>query len=665
MPFNVRCSNKVLLGTIIASTMLFPAASHAGFEWVPAKTNAASGSINTPPAQIAVQEAPVAEVTGVPLDDEAQVLRVPPTMNHMPAQQAASAAPAAPAKPAIQHLVMTPSPFDAPAEEVAPQQVAPQQASIIPAAEDVLIPATTIETAPIVNAATESSVEESSDILNAVDSAAAAIQETAQQASAPVDLVPVQDSAQAQTAPISLTEQALAQTGEASPSAPTALIPAQQEPVMIAPAQQIVEIQEPAQQDTTPVSALASSDMPTEIVHVSADAQQAETAPAVIETAAPAAENYEIAVGFGKEMPLALAVQQIIPVGYAYSFSKSVNPGQAVSWNGGRTWNVVLQETLEPLGLEARISGNTIVIVQEISPLAAMATNVAQQPESISAENTQTETVQVAADVNAVSAIEPASGVEGAEKTAPRLLDTSIMPAEQQVKIDGTAVQNTATRHTISDPGESPSQQPQAEVIPLSPKSEVTAEGVAAPIEATTASLQPKANDVLVIVPEIKTEEERISAPVDMNAGQSWTASKGESVKKVLYSWGRKANMEVIWEAAYDYTLEQDFMVSGSLKQAVSELVQSASAQGSAPTVRFIGGNQAEKNAALVIIQDPEAAPAVATTAAPAAISAKPETIIPAVPAVQPQQDPLKEAEAAAATSTTASPVETTTGTAG
>jgi hypothetical protein len=76
----------------------------------------------------------------------------------------------------------------------------------------------------------------------------------------------------------------------------------------------------------------------------------------------PSQAVYEDAVGFGSDMPLALALQQIAPPSYAVSFGESVNPGARVSWTGGKPWNEVIAEMLAPLHMEADIKGRVIHI---------------------------------------------------------------------------------------------------------------------------------------------------------------------------------------------------------------------------------------------------------------------------------------------------------------
>lgn len=71
---------------------------------------------------------------------------------------------------------------------------------------------------------------------------------------------------------------------------------------------------------------------------------------------------FQDAVGFGKELPLALALSQIVPPEYSYAFGQSVNTGEIVSWEGGKPWNIVLDDMIAPKGLRAVISGNQVLI---------------------------------------------------------------------------------------------------------------------------------------------------------------------------------------------------------------------------------------------------------------------------------------------------------------
>jgi len=70
-------------------------------------------------------------------------------------------------------------------------------------------------------------------------------------------------------------------------------------------------------------------------------------------------------VGFGNDMPLALALQQIAPSGYAFSFGDGVNPGSKVSWSGGKSWFDVMRDMIAPLNLKASVRDHSIFISHE------------------------------------------------------------------------------------------------------------------------------------------------------------------------------------------------------------------------------------------------------------------------------------------------------------
>lgn len=86
------------------------------------------------------------------------------------------------------------------------------------------------------------------------------------------------------------------------------------------------------------------------------------------EAAAPAAapvlfvENAEIAQGFGSDIPLVMAIRQIIPSSQAFAFEPGVDLGAPVSWQGGAPWPEVLSNTLASAGLYARMHRDMVII---------------------------------------------------------------------------------------------------------------------------------------------------------------------------------------------------------------------------------------------------------------------------------------------------------------
>lgn len=73
--------------------------------------------------------------------------------------------------------------------------------------------------------------------------------------------------------------------------------------------------------------------------------------------------NFTVAEGFGSDLPLVMAIRQIVPTEYGFVFDEGINLGSNVSWQGGQPWNVVLQNVLTPLNLRAQISGSMVSIL--------------------------------------------------------------------------------------------------------------------------------------------------------------------------------------------------------------------------------------------------------------------------------------------------------------
>ncbi len=143
-------------------------------------------------------------------------------------------------------------------------------------------------------------------------------------------------------------------------------------------------------------------------------------------------------VGFGTDIPLALALQQVAPAGYAFSFGETINPGAKVSWSGGDNWVAVMERMIQPLGLQAQIQGRVIFVNHQrevsapqpitpatIKPAAGEVTDTADSaPETLrrasisdpgQIEQAQPKkTIKVLSERQPVAKIEPAAGEEHA-----------------------------------------------------------------------------------------------------------------------------------------------------------------------------------------------------------------------------------------------------------
>lgn len=72
--------------------------------------------------------------------------------------------------------------------------------------------------------------------------------------------------------------------------------------------------------------------------------------------------SYDVIEGFGVDMPMALALRQIVPAEYAYSFNSEINLGALLSWEGGKPWDEVLDDALTPLGVKALIHSKKVFL---------------------------------------------------------------------------------------------------------------------------------------------------------------------------------------------------------------------------------------------------------------------------------------------------------------
>lgn len=81
---------------------------------------------------------------------------------------------------------------------------------------------------------------------------------------------------------------------------------------------------------------------------------------------APAPESNAVVEGFGKDIPLAVALRQIVPSSYNVNYDAGVDQGKPVTWNGGKAWNEVASEMLARRKLHATASGNMITISEGV-----------------------------------------------------------------------------------------------------------------------------------------------------------------------------------------------------------------------------------------------------------------------------------------------------------
>ncbi|MCC6597870.1 MAG: TcpQ domain-containing protein [Alphaproteobacteria bacterium] len=256
--------------------------------------------------------------------------------------------------------------------------------------------------------------------------------------------------------------------------------------------------------------------------------------------AAPSAPELAHIEGFGTDIPLALALREVVPPEYAYAFGDGVNPGYRISWNGGKNWLEVVREMVAPLSLRADIRGNVVVISSMHAPSAAPVAG------------------------------EKRSDAEGVQNNSEKTTLYSVR------------------RQAITNPGEDSAVQP--------PETLGAIENMLSAEEMAEA----------VPVPAAPSREDAEFAPVSVNAlaenpsrNEIWEARVGDSLRRTLDGWSKKANFELVWESSHDYTVNTDILVSGDVRRALKTVM--ISGDEAQPQLTFIDSPNGEQAGKLIV----------------------------------------------------------------
>lgn len=235
--------------------------------------------------------------------------------------------------------------------------------------------------------------------------------------------------------------------------------------------------------------------------------------PAASKMEAPSGQ--EVAVqGFANNVPLAVALRQILPSEYGYSVAQDVPLSTLVSWKGGRPWRSTLEDMLRDVGLGLQEQGNMVKIVR-----------VAKEP----------------------------SGTLGAVAPQPPSPPRPSLPA-----------------------------QPAGKPMALTP---------------------PPASQVLMPPQNLTQPESMMPVPMaGMTSGmaETWTANRGETLHKALETWCRRANIDLSWQAEYDFPIQATVTLTGSFEDAVRGLLVGFQEAQPQPTAS-LHNNPAAGQAVLVV----------------------------------------------------------------
>jgi hypothetical protein len=300
--------------------------------------------------------------------------------------------------------------------------------------------------------------------------------------------------------------------------------------------------------------------------------------PAIVPASpAPAASTFPNVLGFGSGIPLVLALREIVPPQYAYSFAPSVDAGARITWNGGKPWDVALSDALKPIGLGAEIAGTTV----KIAPLDQMSGGQAQRQAAAEVAATPVNDapsgiVAEAHDATGMTpAVRPHSSAPVREvyirrnDSEARVVDRapgepSVVEAEPANE-EGPSFWSRLKKDIVGD-SEQPAPRPPVEQPLAAPPVDtaVAMQTPSEPVSLTQDNMDPSASPTM--------SKKHV---LDPYAIESWQAAKGDSLKKVLENWSQKAGVEVQWNSADDYTLPEEIRLSGNYTEAVTRVLTS------------------------------------------------------------------------------------------
>lgn len=276
---------------------------------------------------------------------------------------------------------------------------------------------------------------------------------------------------------------------------------------------------------------------------------------------------YEDVQGFARDIPLAIALSQVVPADYTYTFAPDVNPGIAVSWQGGVAWDKVLQSMLAPAGLGSSIRGRTVYVGSSSGSGAVQdfATAVAAAPVAAPGVPTPLSPVLKASEGDVAFTAPPrpqtplpvgrfSEDISVTDRAPVPLTAVEAQPLpggfQETPEIPQSA--EPLFEDTLSKPGQGGGRfNPAPEEVPFS----------SPPQDFIPASL-PDTGDSEIVRTGYGLEKTR-----------TWRGVRGDSLRTILTDWSEDAGVEVYWSSQFDYPLDSSVRFTGTFEEAVKNVL--------------------------------------------------------------------------------------------
>lgn len=299
---------------------------------------------------------------------------------------------------------------------------------------------------------------------------------------------------------------------------------------------------------------------------------------APVRAAAPLSASSMVAFpeteGFGRDIPLALALQQIVPPGYSFAFGRAVNPGIRVSWEGGQPWNEVLQQVLAPHGLMPAIEGNVVRVQSGTAPMNIPMNAPVASPMVPSAPAYANVAAPMpvatlpaydsyAAPVPVVPANAAVPGYDGWRPVNDWQAEGNYMPSypRRDPAVARERMMNEAANHVQK---QEPSAPGPDQLVAAAPA------GMPAP-QALVAAQPAQAKNYM----QLTGLDDAAMKTLDAHEIRYWQAQPGESLRGVMTQWAEQAGVQLFWAEGQDYVLTAPVQMHGTFQNALVYILES------------------------------------------------------------------------------------------
>lgn len=253
----------------------------------------------------------------------------------------------------------------------------------------------------------------------------------------------------------------------------------------------------------------------------------------------------ETVSGFGADLPLSVALKQVVPASYKTVLAKGVKGDAHVSWSGDKPWRDVLTQMLSSQGLSYAVDGNTVTVnAGPASKKTAAAAKADLIPDDMISAN----------EKKAAPATDTVMGIDWAPhaKTQSAPETVTIRREKPSSLIDKMTSSKTKTPASAEDSS--------AHML-----AEKTIEPVsdAQPLRDITATRE--------TAPHLSAQADQQAAPAVVEP--SWRATKGETLHTILDDWSKAAHVDLYWSTDYDYRLNDTVAYGGNYGDAVGKLL--------------------------------------------------------------------------------------------